>query len=168
MLLNTTFSLSAFFSLQKCTLSFSCWRYCATFEMMEIWKFSIQSYKSNFTLTLRNIQRGVSHMRGRYILWHWLVLYICMFVSPFLLRLLSAVGAWIVHNWQLLFSSLGMLFGMNVFRLWNHREGMCVFKSLHFDFSLFSLSGGFTFFCQGFYSYKVLGRKYTNVVFWLL
>ena len=63
------------FSLQKCTLSFSCWRYCATFEMMEIWKFSIQSYKSNFTLTLRNIQRGVSHMRGRYILWHWLVLY---------------------------------------------------------------------------------------------
>ena len=127
------------FSLQKCTLSFSCWRYCATFEMMEIWKFSIQSYKSNFTLTLRNIQRGVSHMRGRYILWHWLVLYICMFVAPFLLRLLAAVGAWIVHDWQLLFfSSLGMLFGMSVFRLWNHREGMCAFKSLHFDFSLFS------------------------------
>jgi len=165
LLLNTTFSLSAFF------LSKNLPWVLADEDIVLLLKFGSFLYnptKVMFTLTLRNIQRGVSHMRGRYILWHWLVLYICMFVSPFLLRLLSAVGAWIVHNWQLLFSSLGMLFGMNVFRLWNHREGMCVFKSLHFDFSLFSLSGGFTLFCQGFYSYKVLGRKYTNVVFWLL
>ena len=46
-------------------------------------------------------------------------------------------------------------------------------KSLHFDFPflVFSLPGGFTivdFSRQGYFSYKVLGRKYTNVVFWLL
>ena len=77
---------------------FSSWRYCATFEMMEL-EVSIQSYKSNFTLTLRNIQRG-SHMqgKGRYILWHWLVLCISVFrlnLKLFFLRLeLCKIDNW--------------------------------------------------------------------------
>ena len=47
---------------------------------------------------------------------------------------------------------------------------MRAFKSLHFDFSLFSLLVVLQvdFSAKAFYSYKVLGRKYTNAVFWLL
>jgi len=63
-----------------------------------------------------------------------------------------------------------MLFGMCLgFEI---TEKECVLSNLSILISPFSLSlsGGFTsgFFRQGYYSYKVLGRKYTNVVFWLL
>ena len=87
------------FSLQKCTLSFSCWRYCATFEMMEIWKFSIQSYKSNFTLTLRNIQRGLTYAgQGLVYMYYGTDSYACLSLSYLLNYFLQAR---IVQNWQL-------------------------------------------------------------------
>ena len=136
--------------------------------MMEL-EVSIQSYKSNFTLTLRNIQRG-SHMqgKGRYILWHWLVL--CISVFRLYLKLLFLR----LQNCAKL--TIEVFFGnvlWNVFRLWNHREGMPAFKISPFWFPLsrFLSPGWFYncgFFRQGYFSYKVLGRKYTNVVFWLL